>query len=272
MSTYSYSFGDTPTAAQRLAVIARVFEPEMRSFLAKWSRLRPQLAIDLGCGPGYTTRLLAETLGADHTVGLDVSEAFIAAAGEPAMAGVSFFRHDVTSTPFPIGPAEVMFAHLLLYHLPDPTAALEIWARQLHPGGVLLVDDIESMHSDHPVLHRYLEIVNDLVRQAGGNPSIGATLARLGPSPGLELRANDFVDIGVSTSGAATMFRMNLQTWRTNPYITDRYADGEIKYLADSLDELLESDRRGEIGWRFRQMAYIRTGAADLCQSGPTDH
>src|ERR1700754_1705417 len=63
ISTCSYSFGDSPTAADRLAVMARVFEPEMRVFLAKWSHLSPELAIDLGCGPGYTTRLLAEILG-----------------------------------------------------------------------------------------------------------------------------------------------------------------------------------------------------------------
>jgi trans-aconitate methyltransferase len=78
MSTYSYSFGDTPTAAQRLAVMARVFEPEMRTFLGTCAHLRPELAIDLGCGPGFTTRLLAETLQARRTVGLDVSNALSA--------------------------------------------------------------------------------------------------------------------------------------------------------------------------------------------------
>jgi hypothetical protein len=180
------------------------------------------------------------------------------------MAGVSYLMHDVTTTPFPTGPSDVMFARLLLYHLPDPAAALESWGGQLHRGGVLLVDDIETMHSDQPVLRRYLEIVNDLVRKSGGDPSIGATLARLGRIRGLEPSANSVVEIEVATSDAATMFRMNMQTWRTNPYIAERYGDWEISALAENLDALRESDQRGEIGWRFRQMAFTRSGAVDV--------
>lgn len=255
MSTHSYSFGDSPTAADRLAVLARVFEPEMRAFLAPWARLKPELAIDLGCGSGHTTRLLARNLHATRTVGMDISEAFLAIARKSAIAGITFLRHDVTRAPFPAGPAAVMFAHLLLYHLPDPAATLATWGSQLRTGGVILVDDIEAMESDHPVLRRYLEIVGELVRHSGGNPSIGPALARLGSVPGLELTANEAIDFDVATGDAATMFRMNLHTWRTNPYITEHYEVAEIDAIARDFDALRGLERQGDIRWRFRQMA-----------------
>jgi trans-aconitate 2-methyltransferase len=258
MSTYSYSFGDTPTAADRLTVMAQVFGPEMRSFLSQWTHLHPELAVDLGCGPGHTTRLLSEILHARLTVGRDTSEAFLSVAQQLASPNIGFIKHDVTVAPFPAGPADIMFAHLLLYHLPDSAAALETWASQLQFGGLILVDDVESMETDHPILHRYLEIVGDLVQNAGGNPTVGAALAHLAPIPSLRLVANEVIDFEVATADAATIFRMNLHTWRTNPYIVGRYAASAIGDLAANLDLLRESGERNEILWKFRQMAFIR--------------
>jgi hypothetical protein len=57
-----YTFGDTSLAARRLALLADVFEPPSRAFLAEFTRVagdQLDLAVDLGCGPGHSTRLVA---------------------------------------------------------------------------------------------------------------------------------------------------------------------------------------------------------------------
>ncbi len=58
-SSSVYSFGETDLAAERLRVVSEVFDPTSEAFVSESVRGRPRLAFDLGCGPGFTTRLLS---------------------------------------------------------------------------------------------------------------------------------------------------------------------------------------------------------------------
>ncbi|HEY5479688.1 MAG TPA: class I SAM-dependent methyltransferase, partial [Gaiellaceae bacterium] len=89
----AYSFGDSELAAERLALVARVFEPAMRKFLERAAPRRPQLALDLGCGPGHTTETVAALTCPERTVGLDVSEQFLEHARKRAGSRIEFVRH-----------------------------------------------------------------------------------------------------------------------------------------------------------------------------------
>src|SRR5918995_80789 len=96
-----YVFGDTDLAAARLARVAEVFAPTSRSFLSNFAQSSFDFALDLGCGTGHTTHLLAEVLRPRSTVGLDRSESFVSLARPSATDGISFVQHDVTAVPFP---------------------------------------------------------------------------------------------------------------------------------------------------------------------------
>ena len=75
-----YAFGDTDDAARRLVLLAETFADSSSPFMRGSVEARPRLAIDLGCGPGYSTHLVADTLNPEHTAGLDNSESFLALA------------------------------------------------------------------------------------------------------------------------------------------------------------------------------------------------
>src|SRR5258708_35887545 len=98
-----YAFGDTDIAARRLELLANVFEHSMRACLREApaarlglaQNLAQKIAIDLGCGPGFTTHLIAETLGFSRVVGLETSKRFIELARATANVRVSFELHDV---------------------------------------------------------------------------------------------------------------------------------------------------------------------------------
>ena len=109
-----YLFGDTDLAARRLKVLADAFAASSRAFITDAVEPRPRLAVDLGCGPGYTTHMLADALECEQAVGLDNSEQFIRMAAKTATNNVSFRLHDVTNVPFPAGPCDLIYARFLL--------------------------------------------------------------------------------------------------------------------------------------------------------------
>ena len=182
----SYPYGDTPTAGNRLDLLAEVFEPSTAAFIAAATGPGVELAVDLGCGPGSTTRLLARMTGARRTVGLDASGEFVARAR--AVSGddptLRFEQADVTATPWPVPPASVVFARYLLAHLPDAPVLVGRWTDQLAGGGRLLLEEIVSIDTAHPVLGRYVEIVTALSAAHGNDLLVGASLGVPPPPPG----------------------------------------------------------------------------------------
>jgi hypothetical protein len=96
-----YAFADTDVAERRLALVAETFAPATTAFLHDVAPQARALAVDLGCGPGHTTRLLASVLGCTRTVGLDGSARFIAAARAAGGDSVEFHRARRHRAPLP---------------------------------------------------------------------------------------------------------------------------------------------------------------------------
>ena len=254
-SCSGYAFGDTYVAAERLRLVAEVFEPEMRGFLS-CVQVRPHLAVDLGCGPGYTTRLAAEILRPQRIVGLDTSDRFIQMARAEPRDGVEYIQHDVTTTPFPVGPADLMFCHLLLPHLRDPAAALCTWVTQLGPAGLLLVDEVANIRTTQPIFQRYLDMVENVMVKRGGHLYAGSVVAQLDSIPGLEMAFSRQVELPVSSAHAAAMFRMNVAVWGRMPTTRDLFPHSSVLEIESELEELTNSTSRCETVWDMRQVIY----------------
>jgi len=111
-----YTFGDNLRASARLRRLAEIYEPESRQLLRRSGINAPQLAVDLGCGPGWSTRLLQDALKPSRTVGLDASAIFVEEARARHGAVLEFEVHDIVSAPFPVGAPNVMFCRFLLTH------------------------------------------------------------------------------------------------------------------------------------------------------------
>jgi trans-aconitate 2-methyltransferase len=249
-----YTYGDSVSAGDRLDVVARVFEPTSRRFLERAAPLEPHLALDLGCGPGNTTRLIADALRPERTVGLERSPAFLERARHGAPPGVEFIEHDVFVTPFPLEPADVIFARLLLAHLPDRSDVVARWTTQLTESGVLLLDELEELPTDEPAVREYLAIVVEVVERSGGRLFCGPEMHAMSDPSGTRRTGDEVVEVGVAAADAATIFRSNLEV------LTER---GEIQPqpgLARDLAAIAERDA-GAIAWRFRQMAFRREHA-----------
>jgi SAM-dependent methyltransferase len=255
----SYAFGDSELASARLEMVARVFEPATRALLREAGPGARELGVDLGCGPGYTTALLSKVLHCRRTVGLDLSAEFIQRAGRFASDRVAFFVHDVNLVPFPVGPADLLFCRLLLTHLPDPIQVFERWATQLVPGGLLLVEEVESIATNSPALERYLEILDQMLRSQSNQLYIGSELESA-PVPGsLAKQKSRIHELPVFPTHAAAMFSMNLRTWRDHPFVREHVEERELERLERDLDAL-RSQAHPSVGivWRLRHLVYQR--------------
>ena len=254
-----YLFGDSDVAAHRLRVLSEVFAESSRRFLRAAAPDRPGLAVDVGCGPGYTTRLIADVLRPRRTVGIDRSEAFITEARRAGGNNVSYLVHDAAAVPFPVGPADLIYARFVATHLGDPTTTIRSWATQLVPGGRLLLDEVDSISTANRVLSRYLTILTALLDHQGNSLYVGPTLSNVA-APGLLRSKIDTVRrLPVPDRRAATMFRLNLETWRDHPFVADTYGADAIRRLADELEaEAGAADAAATTEWGMRQIAFER--------------
>jgi trans-aconitate 2-methyltransferase len=255
----AYLFQDTDRAAYRLRVLADVFTGPSRAFLQDVVSTTPQIAVDAGCGPGYTTHLLAETTGCVQTFGLDSSEHFLALASQSATEHIAFMRHDATQVPFPTGPSDLIFCRMLLTHLQDPRAVIERWSTQLHPGGLLLLEEVEWIQTEHALFRSYLEIVAATLEQQANQLYIGPILDTQQIDNGLRRRMSRVYRWPVSTAQAATMFSLNVQSWKNQPFVQQQYSASMIDQMEQDLQELAKnSTHENEIEWGMRQIAYER--------------
>jgi trans-aconitate 2-methyltransferase len=258
VGTRRYAFGDAEEATQRLQLLDRVFAQPSRTLVDTVGRRPVGLAVDLGCGPGLTTRLLAEGLRPDRLAGLDASRAFLTQAAT-AVPSAEWFLHDVTKVPFPTGPADVLHARFVLAHLAGPESLLAKWLEQLTPGGTLLVLEDEEIVADHPVLIAYEEMARSLVARRGGDLWVGARLARLEPPQGYETVENRVQSHRVPAALAARMFSMNFAVWRRDPFIIAEYPASLLEEMGTGLARAARADGGGDVDFRLRQLA-IRRG------------
>lgn len=254
-----YLFGDTDIASQRLKVLAEVFAQPTRAFLLEANIGKIHLAIDLGCGPGYSTHFLAAVIQGDQFVGLDNSEHFISLAQKTKTKKVWFYLHDVTSVPFPVGPSDLLFCRYLLTHLREPQTVVMKWATQLRPKGLLFMEEVEWIHTSNSVFTTYLKIVETMLESQSNKLYIGPVLETFEDTNILKRRSSQVRRFWVSNDKAATLFFLNIQSWKHQPFVRANYSSKMIAQLETELKALSkESSDQTETEWGLRQIVYER--------------
>jgi ubiquinone/menaquinone biosynthesis C-methylase UbiE len=157
--------------------------------------LRPgQQVLDVGCGPGTITLDLGRLVAPGQVLGIDPSAEVIAQAAETATGNVRFEVGDVFALE---GQYDVVHAHQVLQHLPDPVAALRAMRALTRPGGIVAVRDADyevmTWYPAEPRLERWLTLYREVARRNAGEPDAGRFLLAWA-------RAAGFTDVTPSAS------------------------------------------------------------------------
>ncbi|WP_275285801.1 class I SAM-dependent methyltransferase [Halomonas elongata] len=121
--------------------------------LARLGALSPgDRVLDVGCGTGGASRLLAEEHGVE-VVGIDITAPFVEVAGWLSRAtGLSsrtrFGCADAAATPLSDACVDVVWCQHALMNMPDMEAVLAEWHRLLAPGGRVLLHEVVA--GDNP--------------------------------------------------------------------------------------------------------------------------
>ena len=248
-----YTFGNTVTAAERLRRIAEFFDPLAKEFIRSNLRRPIGKAADLGCGPGYTTRMLAEAAAAKRTLWIDQSDFFIEEARR-TFPTLKFRQADVTRMSDG-DKFDLIYCRFLLSHLLNLDKVIASWLNCLQPGGMLILDEFEDIITEVPVFKNYIHISGELVASQGANLFVGKVLDEAVKN--FRVTVNQTNIIPVEDWRAAGWFHGNtIGPWKEEKYIQTNFERSKMQDISDELLHIHNAQENvSRITWKMKRIA-----------------
>jgi trans-aconitate 2-methyltransferase len=247
-----YTFGHSPTAAERLRIIADFFNPLAAEIIQNNLDTEVASAADFGCGPGYTTDMLGCATRSQKVSGIDISAYFITLARENYPM-YSFVQDDVTR----LNSGEkfdFIYCRFLLSHLKDTQKIIGRWMTLLNNRGILFIDELEGIETDVPVFKKYLETNCALIASQSSHLYIGSKLDAF--VNGFRCLDNHSDLIPVADSLAAAWFYPNtVSIWKDESFVNTRISEKERVRISEELMQMgKKTDPTSNITWKMKRI------------------
>lgn len=191
----AYSLARAAEEYERLRAQARAWGAPTERMLDEVGLAPGQRCLDAGCGPGETMRLMAQRVGpAGSVTGIDAD----AVLGESAMKMLiaqghhqcRFAHVDLTADrALASQPFDLVYARLVLYHLPERVTVLRRLWDAVAPGGHLVIQDYDVRSCDvEPALQtveEFKRVATAAFTAAGCDVHVGARLPALFAEAGI---------------------------------------------------------------------------------------
>ncbi len=182
--------------------------------LARVPLAAPRRIVDLGCGPGNSTELLARRYPSARIAGIDASPAMLAAARE-RLPALTFVERDIAQWA-PAEPVDLLFANASLHWVPDHARLIPRLLEALTPGGVLAIQMPDNL--DEPS--------HALMRETAADPRFAARLGEPSRLPRRLLSAPQYYDLLAPHA--------LVEVWRTTYYHPLAGAAAILEWLRSS--------------------------------------
>jgi ubiquinone/menaquinone biosynthesis C-methylase UbiE len=206
MDDTDYAFGRTPGEYERLIEQAERLRPLTHRMLVAAGITRGMQVLDVGCGVGDVSFLVATVVGPEGSVvGVDLDAEAIKLAEERRIArGITNveFRQSDARLVDSVRLFDAAVGRFVLMYMNDPTAALRLIAERVRPGGILAFHEVDQRVTaapafNQPVLARLQDLIGRTFKRSGARPEMGAELYLRMLEVGLEPDARPLVEIPV---------------------------------------------------------------------------
>ena len=204
--------------------------------------VRGSRALDVGCGPGALTGVLAERLGPDRVSAVDPSASFVDAC-RGRLPGVDVRQGTAESLPFDDDSFDVTTANHVVHFMPDPVAGIAEMARVTRPGCWVAATVWDLAGRRAPMA----AVWDGLERVAPGDPGEGHLPGATSGELEILLAEAGLTDV-VGTELAVTVTHPTFEEWWA-PYLHGVGPIGEVvARLAPEDRRRLEADLRQRLG------------------------
>lgn len=156
--------------------------------------------LDIGCGSGASTFMLADQVGpTGHVLGVDISQQLVelARAATPDAAPVEFRLADAATAAFPAEGFDLLFSRFGVMFFDDPVAAFANMRRALKPDGRVAFVCWRSA-TDNDWVRLPMAAIRDIVQPAPADPDAPGPFAFSNPERLTDILATaGFTDIEV---------------------------------------------------------------------------
>jgi ubiquinone/menaquinone biosynthesis C-methylase UbiE len=198
--TDSYALGRSSAEAERIQLQARVLAPHS-AHLLRLAGITPGMRVlDIGCGAGDVSMLLADLVGPGGAViGVDMDPAMLelarARTAEAGLRNVSYVEADLTGLRLD-EPVDAMVGRLILLHLKEPAATVRALSRFVRSRGLVSFQEFNVTRARSvpptPLVTKGMGWITDALRASGLNPDLG------------EQATSILRDSGLAVEGAAS--------------------------------------------------------------------
>lgn len=181
----------------RLEAQAAIWDPHTMRYLELLDVRPGWRCLEVGAGTGTITRWLTDRVSpGGSVVATDLDTRFLAALDHPA---VEIRAHDITADDLEESAFDLVYARMVLMHLPEADTHLEKMLRAVAPGGWLLVQDVDLAYLESPGSKHFtwpqsnqrfstkiMRALNGLLTMTGADPAYARSHATRLLSLGLE--------------------------------------------------------------------------------------
>lgn len=213
----TYVFGNSNTELQRLINQSKHFGELTEDVLRKAGIEPGMRVLDVGCGSGDVSFLLAKMVGTGGMViGVDKSVEAVELARQRATAAmltqVEFGVADITGDFQLAEPVDAIVGRFILMHVANPAGVLSRLVTNLKPGGLIVFQEMDGLSGravpESPLYKMSDYWMGETFRRAGFSPNAGSNLYNIFIQAGLaapQMYVNAQVVAGPDSPGYEVM-------------------------------------------------------------------